>query len=1072
MAPTETILGIDLGANSLGWALIEAPKGNPCRIVDAGVRVFEAGVNLRETGEKASLNIERRNARSRRRLIERRARRMRKLLHILQQSNLLPAGELHGHLRKGEGSPMADFFLDPDNEPYQLRAKALSHKISPYQIGRCLYHIARRRGFEFNRKTPKKDNEDEGKLEKETGQLENEWIAKGARTLGEYLASLDPHDRRRRGIKTLRRWYKEEFEKIWENQKKYHPELLKEDLKNKIFKAIFNQRPLKSQNKYIGRCQLETDNPQYIPKRAAWATLLAQRFRMLQDVNNSRIIDPSNQERPLNPEEREKLISILEKKSMLKFTDTRNKILKLPKGSKFNYENGNRKSFLGNKTAEKMISIFGEQWDKMSALEKDQAVEDVISIQCKKALNKRGENFWKLTGDNLEKFVSFSPEAGYCNISKRALKKLIPLLEQGLSYSEAVKKVYPEKANGTILDKIPPIENLRNPIVQRSLSELRRVVNCLIKKHGKPGRIRIELARELKKNTEERIRIIKQMDENEKDRKRARERLEEITEFENPTNFMIQKYLLWEECKGVCPYTGKPIPLTNLFSDSSEFDIDHIIPFTRSLNDSFLNKTLCHNEYNRTIKRNQTPWETCGAAAEAGDPKKKKEWEDILERVKNFESKRIVSWRDYNTGEIKTTTKKSFEKLKRFQLKKVDDEEVFLSDFTSKQLNDTRYASRKAREVLAKLYGIEGFKKVQVVTGQITAYLRRAWDLNYLLDEENTKTRSDHRHHAIDAICVALTEQRIVHQLHIAAKYGVLRKRAGSFSRMEDPWPDFQENIKSMIQSIIVSHKVSNKVSGKLHEETHYGKIRSPYHYERKDGKYYTVIRKKLSELEGNSESAAHQNIDSIVDKAVREKIIEKLQELMKKNKIDSFRNAIKLFSEEENHPVFFTRDGRRVPIHKTRIKVQCNPSKIAGGDHERWVKTGNNHHLAVYEIKDKKGNIKWRSEIVTLFEAMRRKKFKEPIIKQVDENGNPLVFSLSINEAVEIDWNGKREIAIVQNLSDRDYRFYRPEDARLSGKKDVLRVRGDNKLLHSRCRKLYISPIGEIRRAENGASS
>ncbi|MCX7767374.1 MAG: hypothetical protein N2246_11780, partial [Candidatus Sumerlaeia bacterium] len=205
-------------------------------------------------------------------------------------------------------------------------------------------------------------------------ETEQEWKSMGFLTFGQYLASLNPHEQRRRGRYTLRQWYKDEFEKIWECQAQFYPELLTDQLKQKIFKVIFYQRPLKSQNKYIGRCQLETSNPNYIPKRAAWATLLAQRFRVLQEINNCRIIDTFSQERPLTPEERQLLLAELERKEEVSFSSAR-KILNLPSNAKFNYENSSqKKSFIGNRTSAKMIEIFGERWFSMSEAEQNQAV--------------------------------------------------------------------------------------------------------------------------------------------------------------------------------------------------------------------------------------------------------------------------------------------------------------------------------------------------------------------------------------------------------------------------------------------------------------------------------------------------------------------------------------------------------------------------------------------------------------------------------------------------------------------------------------------------------------------------
>ena len=167
--------------------------------------------------------------------------------------------------------------------------------------------------------------------------------------------------------------------------------------------------------------------------------------------------------------------------------------------------------------------------------------------------------------------------------------------------------------------------------------------------------------------------------------------------------FEILKWRLRKECDGVCPYTGKPIPPELLLSDESPIDVEHIIPLSRSLDDSFANKTLCWAEENREVKRNQTPFECY-----SGHPER---WNAILERVRRFK------------GDMRQA------KLKRFLQEKIDEEP------SKRMLNDTRTISRLATKYLGALYGtVDGYepsatdekgkRRIQVSTGVATAWLR------------------------------------------------------------------------------------------------------------------------------------------------------------------------------------------------------------------------------------------------------------------------------------------------------------------------------------------------------------
>jgi CRISPR-associated endonuclease Csn1 len=293
------ILGLDLGVQSIGWAIIDLDDGDhPCALRRAGVRCFDSGVGNEteiQMGKDESNNAKRREARQHRRQLFRRAQRLKRVLRALQKTGLMPQGSLkpacrHEMMLKLDRELSAQFAPDGDRVahhvvPYLLRARALDKPIPPHALGRALFHLAQRRGFLSNKKA-RKEKDDEGVVKAGISQLKTECEQAGARTLGEFFAGLDPEDRRIRGRWTSRAMYLDEFEKIWAAQSQHHANLA-DGAKASIRHAIFFQRPLKSQKERIGRCELEPHH-----RRAAMATLLAQRFRYLQKLNDLEIIAP------------------------------------------------------------------------------------------------------------------------------------------------------------------------------------------------------------------------------------------------------------------------------------------------------------------------------------------------------------------------------------------------------------------------------------------------------------------------------------------------------------------------------------------------------------------------------------------------------------------------------------------------------------------------------------------------------------------------------------------------------------------------------------------------------------
>ena len=438
-----------------------------------------------------------------------------------------------------------------------------------------------------------------------------------------------------------------------------------------------------------------------------------------------------------------------------------------------------------------------------------------------------------------------------------------------------------------------------------------------------------------------------------------------------------------------------------LLNDESPVDVEHIIPLSRSLDDSFANKTLCWAEENREGKRNQTPFECYSA---------KPQWREILDRVRRFK------------GDMRQ------EKLKRFLQEKIDD------DPSKRMLNETRTISRLASKCLGALYGAvdgvepsapdeKGTRRIQVSTGGATAWLREEWDFP-------KKNRDDLRHHAVDALIVALIGPKEAPTLNKAAQAASKRKfqkaenKAESAASERDSKRYFEKSeiappstatgeafldvVARAVDRIVVSHRVDRKLSGSLHDETNYGA--------KENEKGRRAIRKPLTEFD----SAA--KIDAIVDPTIRRFVREKWEENGgDAKKKGSQRDVAKKF--ESNPPFMTARDGRRIPIKKARywktnttvavgrFKLEKQVGRALDENKEedrkllrrlRYVETANNSHMEVYAVLDENGvEQEWRSKVVSTFEAYERKRQNKPVVQRDFGPGTRFLFSLAVNEVV-----------------------------------------------------------------------
>lgn len=968
-------LGLDIGSKSIGWTLLrDKPKPS---IVNIGVRVFPEGVDRDTKGAEKSKNATRREARGARRVHKRRNLRRDQLIKTLRASGILPEGkqDLQELLKK---------------EPYQFRAKGLDEKLELFEFGRVLFHINQRRGFKSNRRTGRE--KEDGKVAIEAGELRQKIEETGCRTLGEYFAGLNSEEQRIRDQYTFRSMYEEELDKLWEKQSEYYPEVLTDELRGKVRdEVIFFQRPLKPTDDLIGMCDLEPDE-----RRCPRGDWFARRFRILQDVNNLKIHSPDGTERGLEDDERRIILKELDAHEKVKFSSLRKK-LGLLETQEFNAEyeineKGKKRDKLkGDEFSAAMRSrnVFGaKRWDSMGEQEKIELNNACLELDDDELVEKMIDEYG-FSEEQAERVLKVPLPQRYMSFSRKAIRKLLPLMEAGKRTDEALDEVYPDRNKMEEIkeeDKLPLPEDLRNPIVNKALFEVRKLVNAIVREYGRPGKIVIEMARDVKGNLREREEIQFKMRENERRNDEARTRLIQDMKIRNPSRDDIIKYKLWEECGRICLYTGKQISQVDLFINPV-FQVEHILPYSKSLDDSYLNKTLCCVNENR-LKGNQTPYEYY-----QGD---KEKFEEIKQRVNR--------------------TAMSYWKKRKFWQEKVDTDKII-----ERELNDTRYICKEVVKYLKQIC-----RNVTGTRGKVTAALRYQWGF--------IKDRNDHRHHAIDATVVAVTKQKHLREL-AQSKYSL------EGIRFNPPWLHFREELAEKVKHIDVSHRVTRKISGALHEETHYWKEENGPHA----GKFIT--RKNLDGKFTNN-FAAH-----ICDETVKKLVFERLSEYDYEPK--------KAFAE----PIYLkNKSGNPVPIRKVRVwKESYTMKKIRGNI---WVEPGSNHHIEIYEYTDGKKKGKRDGEVVTMFEAVRRKKDGEPVVNREHGPDKKFVCSLSINEMFMLESDSREyDLCRIQKMSQNKVIVLRPHT--FAG--DLKKKKPINKTPNSlKGYKVAVDPLGRIHRAND----
>ena len=817
-------LGLDIGSTSIGWCMVRLDgQDNPTAVIRMGVRIFSNGRNPKDG---SSLAVTRRQARQMRRRRDRLLKRKAQMVSALTRLGFFPADE---KTRKGLSS------LDP----YALRKKGVHEPLTGQEFARALFHINQRRGFLSNRKTDKKDN-DSGALKKAIKDLREKLEGEHCQTLGEWLANRHANHMsvraRLRGTTQKDKAYdfyasrsmiEQEFDVLWAKQSTYNPALFSDAARDELKDILLFQRPLKPVRP--GRCTLIPDE-----ERAPMALPSAQRFRIFQEVNNLRILANDGREQCLTLDQRDAVAALLERGDV-PFTKML-KALKLPGVTKFNLEDIKRDRLKGNATAHTLSKAqhFGLRWFEFTATLQDTIVDKLLNEGSESALVNWLQAETGVDEAAAERIANASLPEGFGNLSRAAISRVLPeLMREVVVYAVAVKQagfdshsaLSHAERTGEVMEALPyygeplrrhvgfgtgqpsdPPEKrygrIANPTVHIGLNELRKVVNALIRRYGHPSEIVVEVARELKLSRQRKSELQREQKERQ-DRNK-----QQVTEAcailglapDNLDNSkrreLSQKMQLWVELnpKDVanrrCPYTGEQVSISQLLSD--EVEIEHILPFSMTLDDSLNNKTVAFRRGNR-MKGNRTPHEAFGKTPISGY-----DYDAMLDRAKFMPR----------------------EKAKRFA---PDGYERWLKedkDFLARALNDTAYLSRIAKEYLSLVCPPN---RVRAIPGRMTAMLRGKFGLDSLLSASEFKNRHDHRHHAVDAAVVAVTDQGLLQRFAKASASARDKQLDRLVEQMPMPWPTYRDHVERAVNNITVSFKPDHGYQGAMHEETAWG---------------------------------------------------------------------------------------------------------------------------------------------------------------------------------------------------------------------------------------------------------
>jgi len=852
----QLFCGLDIGVGSCGQALV-SPAGLkvrgfedlPDRIAFLGVRTFDVPETKEQSGVKLK-NPERRQKRLMRRVIARRAHRMRQVRSLLVARGVLPADY---HCR-------ADIWRARHEQatPWQWRLEALERALTPWEWAVILMHYAKRRGFKSARKS---DRETKGAA---GGTLQsvraNHEALQAYRTLAEMfgrdqrfnstvqgagdIARTVETRRNRDGnyvAMVLRADLLEEIRAVFLSQRQRGNPQAAQDFEAAYLAIVTSQKPMQDPVKLLGDCP-------FLPgiKRTTSYAPSFELSRALQRLNAVTLVHPDGargllSEHILANGGYEPFVAAFGKARSIPWAAIRT-MWGIPDDIQFkDVLEGNRKSsrtgavesiaaaekrdFCKRSSAKGAAegtyllrkAVGDTTWNKLLAGDLAPADEVAFSLAFYEVLEDEESEFTILgsmaarkipaefvepvRNDLLGERPTLHKFKGTCGVSAELCRRILPHLMRGLTYDKAMMA-----AGFKHTETVVPFDQITNPIVKSVIREvLKQVVHLFDEAGALPGRIHIEVARDLGKSIDERNEmergIVKRTREKDKHRK-------EVAELKGCEPGAVAeedllRYELYLEQGGICPYSGESLPnAARIYGP--DLQVDHILPRSRSHDNSFDNKVLVHTRANQH-KQNKTPHEWL-----AGEPEA---WQGFRTRILALPGLRFRKRRNLLDETFGTEGQEQ--------------------KFAERNLNDTRYICRLVMGYIEALYGLQGHaptreggaRRVFARPGPMTALVRRAWGLENLKKDNDGKRIGD-KHHAVDAlVCACLAENEAQWITRLSQAYSAMeRAHVGTLAvrGLPPPWADFRSAVVAALRKITVSRRERCGAGGALHDETIY----------------------------------------------------------------------------------------------------------------------------------------------------------------------------------------------------------------------------------------------------------
>lgn len=753
-------IGLDIGIGSVGYAVISRTNNLDARIEDIGVRLFDSGENIRQ---KASNAQERRGYRSTRRLLRRRKHRKERIKKFFLKIKLMNEMQLKAWQEQ-----------NGNQNVLQTRIKGLNEKLTPEEILDCIIHICNRRGYrEFYGDDSKKDNADKDELQKIEGGLANFdeiYQSGGYKSVAEMLinapvfktetsfADYRNHKNAKRYILIKREFVKKELEDILNKQSEYYPQLTANNIRIICDDMVFAQRdfetgPGNEDDKTrrfmgfidsIGQCMYYKDE-----KRAYRSTVIADIYALVNCLSQLSFVNTETGEILLPENVAKEIIDT----ALVNASITENDIKNILKQNKLEMRKPGKlevtvpdtirtlktlKAVLTNAGYKYEELIKENQFDINNPSKLHQLClllsENITPARRIRALKAKGWN------EKLQKEVIRKKFGGTASVCEKYMIEAIEAFKRGETYGNFQARMLKERENAlpdiekqkylAPFDKKVDEELVKNAVIFKAVNETRKILNELIRKYGSPEYINIEVANDLGRSFKERAKIIKRINDNKKEKDKIANKLIELglRKEGEVKPFDIERYRLWEEQEGKDLYTGDVIPIEKILSGI--YDVDHIVPFSLILDDTLQNKALVNLGVNRQQKGQQVPLGYLSSADK----------EDYLKRVNTLFKKKKISIKKY----------------KYLTLSNLYGNRDLLSEWKSRNINDTRYITRFLVNYLSAnlLFSSGKAKNVFGVKGIITSRMRRLW-LNKKTWGDEQKNRDNNLHHAADAIVIA-----------------------------------------------------------------------------------------------------------------------------------------------------------------------------------------------------------------------------------------------------------------------------------------------------------------------------